>query len=134
MAKKKSKKKIKTKKVTRRSKAKNASLDPKYTIKSRLDLLDYDYLDQLNAKDLEWLNRFSSEYLHASFDSENPKKNLHNKEQELEIYRNNYAHQTDVLTHKKTRKMLDYVSDKELERIEIDVEDALISIIDLKKS
>lgn len=134
MAKKKAKKKKKTKKISRRSRAKNPALEPKFTLKSRLELLDYDYLDKLSEKDLAWLNKFTDEELGASFSDKN-KDNLNKTDEEKRIiYTRNNKRNNDVMTHKKTRKLLDYVSDKELERIEVDVEDALISIIDLKKS
>jgi len=134
MAKKKPKKKKKIKKISRRSRAKNPALEPKFTLKSRLELLDYDYLDKLSEKDLAWLNKFTDEELGASF-SDNNKENLNKTDEEKRIiYTRNNKRNNDVMTHKKTRKMLDYVSDKELERIEVDVEDTLISIIDLKKN
>ncbi len=130
--KKKTKKKVK---VTRRSKAKNAALDPKYTLKSRLELLDFDYLDRLNAKDLAWLNKFSDEFTHNNLDRKNLKNNLHNTpELKKSCDDANNARNSDILTRKKTRKMLDYVSDNELERIEVNPEDYIIEMIDRKKS
>lgn len=131
MAKKKKTKSKTKKKTTRRSLAKFPNLDPKFTVKSRLEFLDYDYLDKLSEKELEFLDKFSSEYIHSSFDP-NPKKNLHTKEQELQIYNDDYARKTDILGMKKTRKMLDYVGDRELERIEVNMEDILINLVDRK--
>jgi hypothetical protein len=126
-------KKNKKKKTNRRSNTKNAALDPKYTLKSRLDLLDFDYLDKLNDKDLAFLAKFAEEEIHASF-SDNNKENLNKTDEEKRvIYNRNNARNADVLTRKKTRKQLAYVGDKELERIEYNPEDALISYIDKTK-
>ena len=126
--------KKKKKKVSRKAKAKNSSLEPKYTLKSRLELLDFDYLDKLSEKDLEFLNKFASEEIHASF-SDNNKENLNKTAAEKqEIYRRNNSRNADVLTRKKTRKQLLYVSDKDMERIDYNPEDTLITALDKKKT
>ncbi len=51
----------------KRSKIKYPALVPKYNSRVRQEYLDYDYLDQLNESELEWLNKFSEEYNNASF-------------------------------------------------------------------
>lgn len=56
------------KKRTKRSQSKYPALDPQLNLKTRYDNLDYDYLDQLNTKDLEWLNNFTNEYTNVVFD------------------------------------------------------------------
>ena len=125
--------KKKKQKTNRRNSAKNPALEPKFTLKSRLEYLDYDYLDRLNTKERAWLNKFTNEELGAAF-SENNKDNLNKTDKEKQIiYTRNNKRNNDVLTYKKTRKMLDYVGDKELERIEVDMEDTLISNIDRKR-
>lgn len=55
------------KKKTRRSSVKNPALKKPYTTRVRQEYLDYDYLDQLNEDELEWLNKFTDEYLNDSF-------------------------------------------------------------------
>lgn len=54
-------------KKVRRSKVKNAALKKPYTPRVRQEYLDYDYLDQLNDEELSWLNKFTDEWLNASF-------------------------------------------------------------------
>lgn len=55
------------KKKTRRSEAKYPALNPHLNLKTRFEQLDYDYVDTLSEKDKQWLNDFSSEYIHAEF-------------------------------------------------------------------
>lgn len=60
-------KKPKNPKKVRRDRIKNAALKKPYTPRVRQEYLDYDYLDQLNEEELAWLNKFTEEYLNASF-------------------------------------------------------------------
>lgn len=78
------------KKKTRRSQAKYPALDPKLNLKTRSDILDFDYIDKLpetwtdpktgrkwtNDELKQYLNDFSKEYALASFDK---KKRVHKK-------------------------------------------------------
>lgn len=73
-----SQEKRKRKKKTRRSKVKNAALDPRYSPKIRRELLDMDYIDQLSEEDKAWLNKFTEEYVEANLDFKNLENNLHN--------------------------------------------------------
>lgn len=78
-------KKPKNKKSTAkkaRDNVKHSALKPGYNLKSRSDLLDFDYLDKLNKKELDWLNKFVKESVNASFEKNvkgefDDKKNLH---------------------------------------------------------
>lgn len=54
-----------------REKEKHSSLMKKYTLKSRQELIDFDYLDQLSDSELDFLNQFIAETVHTSF-SNNP--------------------------------------------------------------
>lgn len=69
------------KKRTRRSQSEFPALDPKLNLKTRQKLLDYDYLDQLNDKELQFLNDFSNEYVNADFKThiEQGRKRIHKK-------------------------------------------------------
>lgn len=52
---------------SRRDRAENPALDKKFMPRVRQELIDYDYLDQLSTKEKEWLNKFTDEYVNASF-------------------------------------------------------------------
>jgi hypothetical protein len=125
-------KRKKKKKQSRRSKAKFSALDKQYTVKSRLELLDFDYLHKLNDEELAWLNKFAEEEIHSSFNIDKS-QNLSTPEEELKIYNRDYIRKQDLITKMKVSKRLDYLSDKEIERKQIDLEDKLIYLIDNKK-
>jgi len=55
------------KKRPKRSQVKYPALKPKYNPKVRQAEIDYDYLDQLNDEELQWLNKFSEEFINARF-------------------------------------------------------------------
>lgn len=69
------------KKRTRRSESKFPALDPKLNLRSRSKLIDYDYLDQLNEKELQYLNDFTTEFINADFKTnlEEGRKRIHKK-------------------------------------------------------
>jgi len=69
------------KKINRRSQSKYPALDPKLNLKTRKDLLDYDYLNKLSPKELQFLNDFSSEYINADFKTsiKEGRKRIHRK-------------------------------------------------------
>lgn len=67
------------KKTSRRMKD---TFDPGMNPKSRRDLLDYDYLHKLNKNELEYLQKFTEEFVHANFTSD---KRIHPVE-EAEMY------------------------------------------------
>lgn len=53
------------KKQSRRSKVKYAALDPAFNLKTRTDLIDYDYINKLSEREKKWLNKFTQEYVNA---------------------------------------------------------------------
>jgi len=83
------KKKLKKPK-TKRSRTKNAALNKHLNSKVRQEYLDYDYLDQLSPKELDWLNRFTEENLGANFNHAGPKFTK-TKKKKREIYNENNA-------------------------------------------
>lgn len=109
--KKKTKKKSSTrKKNNKRNLTKYPALDPKVNLKSRSELLDYDYLHKLDEKELEWLNKFTEEYVHANLNTKEPKKNLHRtKKMRIDCYNRNNSRNRDVLTKGKITNKLDNV-------------------------
>lgn len=54
-------------KKVRRDRVKHPALKKPYTTRVRQEYLDYDYLDKLSAEELDWLNKFTDEYLNDSF-------------------------------------------------------------------
>lgn len=92
------------KKPSRRSQAKNPGLHPEFNPKSRADLVDYDYLDQLSDKEKEWLNSFTEEYTHANFN--HPGKILHRtKRLKKDCYDRNNARNRCIWTRAKASGM-----------------------------
>ncbi len=60
--------KQKSKKVkSRRDSVKHPNLKPSQSPKARGKFIDYDYLDKLDDKTLDWLDKFTGEYHGASF-------------------------------------------------------------------
>lgn len=51
----------------RRDRDQHPALLKKNIPRVRQEYLDYDYLDQLNEKEKDWLNKFTEEYLNDSF-------------------------------------------------------------------
>jgi hypothetical protein len=88
------------KKKNRRSNTKFPALNPALNLKTRTDLIDYDYLDQLSDKDKEWLNRFTEEYTHAKFRHKGPKIQT-KKEHIKDSYDRNNSRNRDILTRVK---------------------------------
>jgi hypothetical protein len=64
-----------TKKTTKRSAAKYPALRPELNPRTRYELLDYDYLDKLNQDEMQWLQDFTEEYVHANFN--HPGRRIH---------------------------------------------------------
>lgn len=86
----------------KRAKAKYPALRPELNLKSRYELIDYDYLDELSEEDKRWLNKFTEEYVNASLNSKELDKNLHNTEDlKKDCYRRNNARNRDILTRAK---------------------------------
>lgn len=85
------------KKQTRRNKAKYPALEPKFNLKSRADLIDYDYIDKLSDKEKEFLNSFTEEFIGANLKHKG--KKLHRSaKMKKDCYDRNNARNRDVLT------------------------------------
>lgn len=62
--------------------------------------MDYDYLDKLSDKELEWLNNFTEEYVHANLTHKG--KKLHKtKKLRLDCYNRNNARNRCIWTRAK---------------------------------
>lgn len=108
-------------KKNRRTKERWPNLKVGFNLKSRVDLIDYDYLSKLSDVEKDWLNQFSSEYIGASFDKDN-KKNLHKTpEGKKSCYDRNNARNRDVYTNSKIKNTLVHIEDmKSLTKIVYD--------------
>ena len=115
----------------RRNKAKYPSLDPKLNLKTRQELVDYDYLNKLSPKELKFLDKFSREYIVASLDQDNPNKNMHNtKALSKDCYDMNNSRNRDILTRQKAMGRIQYLDDI-IEKTQ-NPEDFLITQMDMK--
>lgn len=114
------KKSSQKKKRNKRSQEKYPALKPELNLRSRYDLIDYDYVDKLSEAEKAWLNKFTEEYVNANFDRKNIKNNLHNnREQIQEIDARNYLRKTDALTRAKAAGENVYLEDIKEKNIKI---------------
>jgi hypothetical protein len=112
MSKRKPKTKSTPKKRNRRSSVPYPALQPELNLRSRWELIDYDYIDKLSPEEKAWLNKFTAEYVNADFDRKNVKNNLHNKKEWIqETDARNYLRKTDALTRAKASGENVYLED-----------------------
>lgn len=78
-------------------------------LKTRQELIDYDYLDKLSPKELEWLNKFTAEYTCADMDRKNFKNNVEctTKEAKQKSDLRNRLRKEDLYTNLKVINMID---------------------------
>ncbi len=96
------------KKTSRRSRAKYPALDPALNLKSRTDLIDYDYIQKLSEEEKKWLNDFTEEYTNVVLDAKNVKRNKHNtKKLKKDCYDRNNARNRDVLVRQRANMNLE---------------------------
>lgn len=122
-------------KKSRRVKSKFSALKKEYTLKTRLELLDYDYVDKLSDKDKQWLANFTDEYLHVNF-NHSGKKFYKSKTKKREIYNQNNSRNRDIFAREMAQNKLEYLgthSGKSTEETPDNIEDALIYQIDNKE-
>jgi hypothetical protein len=116
----------------RRNLSKYPALDPSLNLKSRTELLDYDYLNKLSDEELNWLNKFTEEYVHANLDTAKPRNNLHRtKSLRKECYDRNNARNRDVLIRQKAQNKSIYL--EEIKEKGKDDQERLDAHIELKK-
>lgn len=90
------------------------ALLPEYNLKTRLDLLELDakYLSDLknDPEAAEWLNKFNTEFVNASFNRH--KNHLHRtKKEKRECYSRNNARNRCIYTREKAQGKLDSFED-----------------------
>ena len=102
----------KRKKLTRRGATKHPNLKPELNLKTRYELIDYDYVNNLSEKDKDYLDKFTKEYTGASFDTDHPRRNLH-KSRKLrnEVYGQNNSRNRCVWTKAKASGQNLYLED-----------------------
>lgn len=104
-------------KKNKRQRTKYPALKPELNLRTRYELIDYDYINALSEKDKKWLNDFTEEYVNASLDSKNLENNFHNtNELKKDCYSRNNARNRDILTRAKASGS--YVSLDEIENPE----------------
>lgn len=122
---------MKKKKQTKRSREKYPALKPEVNLKTRYELIDYDYLNKLNDNEKAWLNKFTEEYTNASLDTKNPRKNLHKtKKLRKDCYDRNNARNRCILTKANATGMVESYDNV---KIEIEYEENLIDTLDTQR-
>lgn len=87
-------------------------MHPELNLRSRTELLDYDYLDKLSDKEKKFLNKFTEEYVNASLDVKKKWRNLHKtKESIRDCFNRNNARNRDILTQQKAMGKHTYLED-----------------------
>jgi hypothetical protein len=96
-------------------------------LKTRIDLIDYDYINKLSEAEKKWLNQFTEEYTIASFKS---KRNI--IKDRKDSYNRNNARNRCIYTRSKASGYLDYLEDLKLNENEMieDQESLMNDIID----
>lgn len=130
--------KSKTNKASVRSQKKLRALLPEYNLKTRFDLLEIDekYMQDLknNPEVAEWLNKFNTEFVNASFNTH--KNHLHrSKSAKRECYARNNARNRCIYTREKAQGKLDSIEDlkEEMKRLEENFENDYIDTLDNNK-
>ena len=116
----------------KRARTKNPALRPELNLRTRYELIDYDYVTKLSEEDKDWLNKFTEEYVNANLNREDLSKNFHNtKELKQDCDRRNNARNRDLLT--KSKASGSYISFDEMvlnkKTILIDLENKLFSVL-----
>lgn len=103
-------------KKNRRAQSKFPALEKKYNLLSRQDLLDFDYLNQLNDKEKAWLNKFVEEEVNASFRHSRPLNKT--KKDRQRCYNANNSRNRCILTKNKILgNVVDILSVKEVSQL-----------------
>jgi hypothetical protein len=79
-------------------------------LKTRIDLIDYDYVNKLSEKDKAWLNKFTEEYTNASF-KKTSKPIQKTKAQRKDAYDRNNSRNRCIYTRAKASGKLEYTED-----------------------
>lgn len=129
-----------SRKSSPRSRTKYPALNPQFNLRSRTELLDYDYLSKLSERELAYLNKFTEEFVNASVDVKKRWRNLHKTKTLIrDCFNKNNARNRDILTQQKAMGKHIYLDDihdvghfNEIQSIEDRIDMQLLNIIDDK--
>lgn len=111
------------------------ALEKKYTLKSRADEVDYDYLDKLSYEEKLWLAKFTAEEIHCSVKKyghkEKNKFNKSKKDIKAKFDRNN-ARNRCIWTQEKAKGMAQYLEDHKETLLSQNPENYLVVKMDLE--
>jgi len=113
-------------KKTKRQQVKHSALSKKYTLKTRRDYCDFDYINgvyvdstevirPLNDGEKDWLNKFYEEVVHASFKHEDTLNDT--VEKQRGIYSENNSRNACIFNILKTHNMLYFNDHKKLHEL-----------------
>ena len=104
------------KKKNKRNSTKYPALEPKLNLKTRQELIDYDYVSKLSESEKAWLNKFTEEYVITNLDRVDLENNLHNtKKLKQDCDRRNNQRKQDAYTLSKVSNMLFGIEDAMIE-------------------
>ena len=114
---------VEEKGITKRASHPTPALVPSLNLKTRCELIDYDYLDKLSPEELQWLNSFSEEYTNANFNHKGKRihkkiivKSKKRKNKKVDKFKNksetaNNKRNVDIYTRQRAAHCLDYFSE-----------------------
>lgn len=101
---------MKKKPRSRRSQKDYPALDPKFNLKIRQDLIDYDYVSKLSDEEKRFLNAFTEEYVNANFNHKH--KKLHrSKRLKKDCYDRNNSRNRDIMSRSVAGGKLEFMED-----------------------
>lgn len=88
-------------------------MNPGLNLKTRTDLIDYDYLDKLSPSEKKWLNKFTEEYTNDSFNRDDYRKNLVVKKEadRKDCDDRNNARNRCILTMQRAQNKIEYIEE-----------------------
>lgn len=120
------------KKKNRRDSVKNPALVPQLNLKTRYELIDYDYINKLSEEEKEWLNAFTEEYVNANMNHDG--KKIHNtKKLKRDCYNRNNSRNRCIWTKAKASGSgvnLESIDNSEKKKLSANSENELLEKLD----
>lgn len=118
-----------------RSKSKYPALEVKFSLKSRTELVDYDYVGKLSEEEKKWLNDFTSEEIHASVNRDGRKNRFNKKKKDIKkVYDANNARNRCTWTKEKAKGIAQYLEEHRETLIGSNPEDYIAVKMDLEQA